>query len=53
MKTANFARAATAALIGLAIAGSKTAFADIKDFEFQLAKPTFRSATTRCSPFDC
>jgi YtkA-like len=40
MKTSNFACAAALALIGLAIAGSKTAFADVNDFEFQLAKPT-------------
>jgi YtkA-like protein len=38
MKTANLMRAAAVALFGLAAIGP--AFADIKDFEFQLAKPT-------------
>ena len=40
MKTSNFARAAAVALIGLAVAGSNAAFADIKDYEFQLVQPT-------------
>jgi len=40
MKTSTFVRAAAAVLIGVAVAGPKTAFADVKDYEFQLAQPT-------------
>jgi hypothetical protein len=41
MKTSTAARAFAAALVGLSIAGSpKFAFADIKDYEFQLVEPT-------------
>ena len=40
MKTSTLARAAAAALIGLAVAGPNTAFADIRDYEFQLVQPT-------------
>ena|SRR5256885_12378086 len=40
MKTANFARAAAVALIGLAAVGP--AFADIKDYEFRLVEPTVK-----------
>ena len=39
MKTSTLARAAAAALIGLAVAGPNTAFADIRDYEFQLVQP--------------
>ena len=38
MTTISFVRAAAVALFGLAIAGPTTAFADIKDYEFQLVK---------------
>jgi hypothetical protein len=47
MKTLNFARAAVVALFGLAIAGPKTAFADIKDYEFQLVQPTVQVGNDR------
>ena len=47
MKTANFARAAVVALFGLAVAGPKTAFADIKDYEFQLVQPTVQIGNDR------
>lgn len=40
MKTSVFVRAAAAALIGLAVAGSGTAFADIRDYEFRLVEPS-------------
>ncbi len=40
MKTSNLMRAAAVALLGLAIAGP--AFADIKDYEFQLVDQTVR-----------
>ena len=42
MTTISFVRAAAVALFGLAIAGPTTAFADIKDYEFQLVDPTVR-----------
>jgi hypothetical protein len=45
MKTANFVRAALAALIGLAVAGP--ASADIKDYEFQLVQPTVQVGSDR------
>jgi hypothetical protein len=47
MKTANFACAAAVALFGLAVAGPKTAFADIKDYEFQLVQPTVQVGNDR------
>lgn len=40
MKTSRFVRAALVALTGPAVAGSTAAFADIKDYEFQLVQPT-------------
>ena len=40
MKTSTLARAGAAALIGLAVSGPNTAFADIRDYEFQLVQPT-------------
>lgn len=40
MKTSTCVRAALVALIGVATAGPNTAFADIKDYEFQLIQPT-------------
>jgi hypothetical protein len=45
MKTANFVRAALAALIGLAAA--RPASADIKDYEFQLVQPTVQVGSDR------
>lgn len=42
MTTISFVRAAAVALFGLAIAGPTTAFADIKDYEFQLVEPTVK-----------
>jgi hypothetical protein len=47
MKRFNFARAALAALFGLAMAGPTTALADIKDYEFQLAQPTVQVGSDR------
>jgi hypothetical protein len=44
MKTSIAARALAAALIGFSIAGApKLAFADIKDYEFQLVEATVRA----------
>jgi hypothetical protein len=44
MKTITFAHAFVAALIGLSIMGApKLAFADIKDYEFQLVEPTVQA----------
>ncbi|WP_029585261.1 FixH family protein [Bradyrhizobium sp. URHD0069] len=41
MKTFNFSRALSAALVGIAVIGSAgTAQADIKDYEFNLVEPT-------------
>ena len=45
MKTANFVRAALVALFGLAFAGP--AFADIRDYEFQLTQPTVQVGDDR------
>jgi hypothetical protein len=47
MKTSNFVRAAAVALTGLAFAGTSTAFADIKDYEFQLVVPTVQVGNDR------
>lgn len=48
MKTATCARAVAAALIGLSLAGAPTiAFADIKDYEFQLVDPTFQAGADK------
>jgi hypothetical protein len=48
MKTAIRARAIAAALIGLLVAGvPKIAFADIKDYEFQLVDPTVQAGADR------
>jgi hypothetical protein len=48
MKIANVARAFAAALIGLSITASpKIAFADIKDYEFQLVDPTVQPGADR------
>lgn len=52
MKTIDFARAALVALTGLAMAGTTIssttpAFADIKDYEFQLAQPTVQVGNDR------
>ncbi|QAU44094.1 FixH family protein [Bradyrhizobium guangzhouense] len=48
MKTAIRARAAAAALIGLSLVGApKIAFADIKDYEFQLVDPTVQAGTDK------
>lgn len=46
MKTSNFARAAAAALIAAAIAGSP-AHAEIKNYEFQLTQPTVQVGADR------
>ena len=46
MTTFNLARAALAALIGAAMAGSP-AHAEIKNYEFQLAQPTIEVGTDR------
>jgi hypothetical protein len=44
MKTSTIARAIAAALIGVSLAGApKFAFADIKDYEFQLVQPTVQA----------
>lgn len=48
MKTAIRARAAAAALIGLSLLGvPKFAFADIKDYEFQLLDPTVQAGAEK------
>ena len=47
MNTSNFVRAAALALIGFALAGPKTALADIKDYEFQLVEPTVQVGSDR------
>jgi hypothetical protein len=48
MKTSTAARAFSAALIGLSITGApKRAFADIKDYEFQLVEPTVQAGADR------
>lgn len=48
MKTAIRARAAAAALIGLSLLGApKFAFADIKDYEFQLLDPTVQAGAEK------
>lgn len=48
MKTATRARAAAAALIGLSLTGApKIAFADIKDYEFQLVDPTIQAGADK------
>ena len=48
MKTAIRARAAAAALIGLSLVGApKFAFADIKDYEFQLTEPTIQAGADK------
>jgi hypothetical protein len=48
MKIATRARAAAAALIGLALAGApRFAFADIKDYEFQLVDPTVQAGADK------
>ncbi|MGY4504455.1 hypothetical protein ACVWYH_008412 [Bradyrhizobium sp. GM24.11] len=48
MKTAIRARAATAALIGLSLVGApRFAFADIKDYEFQLMDPSVQAGADK------
>src|SRR5262245_32503810 len=47
MKTPILARAAVAALTSLALAMPGTAFADIKDYEFQLVQPTVQVGNDR------
>lgn len=48
MKTITAARALAAALIGLAIIGvPKLAFADIRDYEFQLVEPIVQTGADR------
>ena len=48
MKTITFAHAFVAALIGLSIMGApKLAFADIKDYEFQLVEPTVQAGADK------
>ncbi|MGX9431965.1 MULTISPECIES: FixH family protein [Bradyrhizobium] len=48
MKTSTAARALAAALVGLSIAGApKFAFADIKDYEFQLVEPTVQAGADK------
>ena len=48
MKPSTSARALAAALIGLSFAGApKSAFADIKDYEFQLVEPTVRTGADK------
>lgn len=48
MKTAIRARAAAAALVGLSLLGApKFAFADIKDYEFQLLDPTVQAGAEK------
>jgi hypothetical protein len=44
MKTIHFPRALRAALIGVAMTGTATvAFADVKNYEFQLVEPTIKA----------
>ena len=48
MTTTNAARAFAAALVGLSITGvPKAAFADIKDYEFQLVEPIVQAGADR------
>ena len=48
MKTATAARALVAALIGLSMMGApKLAFANIKDYEFELVAPTVQAGADR------
>ena len=47
MNTSSFVRAAALALIGFALAGPKTALADIKDYEFQLVEPAVQVGSDR------
>src|SRR5579872_3972708 len=48
MKTSIVARALTAALIGASLAGTpKLAFADIRDYEFQLIEPTVQAGAVK------
>jgi hypothetical protein len=48
MKTSTTARALAAALIGLSVAGApRSAFADIKDYEFQLVEPTVKTGADK------
>ncbi len=48
MKTSTIARALAAALIGLSLTGApKPAFADIKDYEFQLIDPTLKAGSDK------
>ena len=48
MNTIQFSRALRAALIGVAITGAATnAFADIKNYEFQLVQPTVKTGPDR------
>jgi hypothetical protein len=48
MNTAIRARAAAAALFGFSLVGApKIAFADIKDYEFQLVDPTVQAGTEK------
>lgn len=48
MKTFHFARAATAALVGVTMAGmALPARADIKNYEFQLVQPTVQAGPDR------
>jgi hypothetical protein len=48
MKTFTTARALAAALIGLSVAGAPmSAFADIKDYEFQLVEPTVKTGADK------
>ncbi|HKD77789.1 MAG TPA: FixH family protein, partial [Ktedonobacterales bacterium] len=48
MKTTSAARALGGALIGFSIMGApKLAFADIKDYEFQLVEPTVQAGADK------
>ncbi|WP_298255632.1 FixH family protein [Bradyrhizobium sp.] len=48
MMKISIARAVAAALIGISLAGApKFAFADIKDYEFQLVQPTVQSGADK------
>jgi hypothetical protein len=48
MKTSATARALAAALIGLSLTGApRSAFADIKDYEFQLVEPTVKTGADK------
>jgi hypothetical protein len=48
MKTSTTARALAAVLIGLSLTGApKSAFADIKDYEFQLVEPTVKAGADK------